>query len=147
MDHELQSGDEVTAVICRPSVLRNRGSVLLVVVLITALLAATVVGHLQVNAEEMQLMQNHIHSVEALATAEAGLNDAMAQLRANTNWSSGFVGKPFNGGSYTVVVSGLTITSTGVTASGFVGKVQAEIVKGSSGPPYLIAINTLRINE
>ena len=58
---------------------RQSGSVLLVVVVLVALLAATVVGHLQVNAEEIQLMQNHVHGAEAMALAEAGLNDALAK--------------------------------------------------------------------
>ena len=36
------------------------GSVLLVVVLLVALLAAVVLGHLQINTEEIQLVQNQV---------------------------------------------------------------------------------------
>jgi len=131
----------------RSSRINRRGSVLLVVVLIASLLAVTALGHLQVNAEEVQLMQNHLHSVEAVTLAEAGLNDALAALRSNANWTSGFVNKAFNGGTYTVVVNGLTLTSTAVTSGGFTGRIEADITKGTQGPPYLIAINALRINE
>lgn len=147
-DHESPIGGGGIAIIRHSSsIIHSRGSVLLVVVLITSLLAVTVMGHLQINAEEIQLMQNHVHGVEALATAEAGLNDALAALRANPSWSSGFAAKPFNGGSYTVVVNGSIITSTAVTSDGFMGKVQAEISKAPSGPPYLVTIDGLWINE
>lgn len=126
---------------------KNTGSVLLVIVLLVALLAATVAGHLQVNAEEIQLMQNHIGGVEALATAEAGLNDALAQLRLDAGWHGGFVNKSFNGGSYTVVVGGSTIRSTGITSSGFTATMEAGVTLASDGPPYLIKMDSLRINQ
>ncbi len=120
---------------------------MLMVVLLAALLAATVAGHLQINTEEIQLMQNHIGGAEALATAEAGLNDAMAQLRLDRSWQSGFVGKPFNDGTYTVVIDGRTIRSVGMTAGGYTATVEAEVTVRSDGPPYLIRIDSLRINE
>lgn len=126
---------------------KNTGSVLLIVVLLAALLAATVAGHLQINAEEIQLMQNHIGGVEALATAEAGLNDALAQLRSDSGWHSGYVDKPFNGGSYSVTIDGPTIRSTGVASGGFTATMEAKVTLASNGPPYLIRIDSLRINE
>lgn len=127
---------------------RNKpGSVLLMVVFITALLAATVMGHLQISAEEIQLMRNHVCAAEALATAEAGLNDALAQLREDSSWIAGFTAKPFNEGSYTVTVEGSTVTATGTTSQGFVARVEAELTISSGGPPYMIRIDSLRINE
>lgn len=127
---------------------RNKsGSVLLLVVFITALLAVTVAGHLQVNAEEIQLMQNHIYGVEAVAAAEAGLNDALARLREDRDWSSGLVDQPFSGGSYTVVVNGPTIASTAVTSRGFTATVRASVTVGTDGPPHLVRIDSLRVNE
>ncbi len=125
---------------------RQAGSVLLLVVFLVALLAATVMGHLQVNAEELQLMQNHIGAVEALAPAEAGLNDALAQLRQDATWSPGFTGKPFHGGSYSVVVRASTVEATGITSRGFVARVQADVAVEPGGPPYLLRITALRIN-
>lgn len=120
---------------------------LLVIVLLVALMAATVAGHLQVNAEEIQLMENHIGGAEALATAEAGLNDALAHLRADRAWHSGFVDKPFHGGLYTVVVNGSTIRSTGTTSDDFTATMEAQVTLASDGPPYVIRIDSLRINE
>jgi len=126
---------------------RNTGSVLLVIVLLVALLTATVVGHLQINTEEIQLMQNHVGGVEALATAEAGLNDAMARLRLDRGWHDGFAGKPFNGGAYTVVIDGSTIQSAAVTSNGFTATMKAKVTVASDGPPYVVRIDSLRINE
>ena len=118
------------------------GSVLLVVVLLVALLAAVVMGHLQINTEEIQLVQNHIGGAEALAIAEAGVNEALARLRQDASWNTGLVDKPFGSGAYTVAVNGATFTSTAVTSRGFVAKIQAEVTKAPDG----VQIDWWRIN-
>lgn len=130
--------------------LGKNGSVLLITIFVIALLSAITIGILQINTEEIQLMRNQIRAAEALATAEAGLNDAFAELRADSTWTTGFTDKAFNDDSYTVTVTGslpnLTITSTGTSSQGFVAKVEADITVGHSSP-YVIVINNLRINE
>jgi hypothetical protein len=129
---------------------RNSGSAFLLVVFVTALLAVLVAGMLQMNTEEIQVMRNQIYAAEALATAEAGLNDAFAELRADSSWSSGFDAKSFNGGEYTVTVSGslpnLIIVSEGTSSQGFVARVAADITVGSTAP-YAIRIDNFRIND
>lgn len=119
-------------------------------IFIVALLSAVAIGILQVNTEEIQLMRNHIYTAEAEAIAEAGLNDAFAELRADSSWSAGFTDKVFNGGSYTVAVSGslpsLTIESTGTNSQGYVAQVDADTTIGTSSP-YTVTIDELRINE
>ena len=126
--------------------LKDNGSALLIVVFVIALLSAVVMGLLQLNTEEIQLMHNQINAAQAIATAEAGLNDAFSELRTDPNWSTGFTGEPFNGGTYTVDVNGTTITSTGTTAQSFVARVEADITTGTTSP-YIIRIDNLRINE
>ena len=125
------------------------GSVMLIAIFVIALLSALVVGMLRINTEEIQLMQNQINSSEALAIAEAGLNDAFAQLRVNKDWKTGYTNKPFGLHKYTVNVSGkspkLTIESTGTSAKGFVAKVTAEVAV-AGGDPYTIGVSSLRIN-
>ena len=123
------------------------GSVLLVVVVLAALLAAVVMGHLQINTEEIQLVQNHTGGAEALASAEAGLNEALAQLRQDPSWRTGLRDKPFEGGSYTVVVDGSTVTSTAVTSRGFVAKMEAEMTRESKEPGGTWQMKGLRINQ
>ena len=130
--------------------LKNNGSVLLITIFVTALLSAITIGILQINTEEIQLMRNQIYAAQALAIAEAGLNDAFSELRVDRDWNSGFSNKIFDNGSYTVNVSGtlpnLTIESTGTSVQGFVAKVVADITVGSVNP-YIIRVDSLRINE
>jgi Tfp pilus assembly protein PilX len=129
---------------------KNNSSALLIAVFAIALLSVLVMGILQINIEEMQIMQNQISSAQALATAEAGLNDAFAQIRASRDWSSGFNNKSFEGGSYTVTVTGTmpnrTIESTGITSQGFVARIEVGVTISNSSP-YIIRIDSLRINE
>lgn len=124
----------------------NNGSVLLMTVFVIAFLSALAMGMLQMNTEEIQIVQNQMFSAEAFATAEAGLNDAFSEIRANASWNAGFTDKAFNGGSYTVDVNDSTITSTGTSSQGFVGRVEADITIASTSP-YVIRIDHLRINE
>lgn len=128
---------------------KNNGSVLLIVVFAVVLLSMLTVGILQMNAEEIQLMQNQICSAEALTTAEAGLNDALARIRIGSD--PNIAEESFNGGSYTVTAgasaeSDMLITSTGITSQGFTARVKADITVGSS-IPHIIRIDNLRINE
>ena len=131
-------------------IFRNKGSAFLLVVFLIAMLAAVVMGMLQINTEEIQVMRNQIYAAEAMATAEAGLNDAFSQIRVVSSWSTGFMDKAFNGGSYTVNVGGslpnLTITSTGTSSQGFVGRVDADVMVGDDFP-YTISINSLSFNK
>jgi Tfp pilus assembly protein PilX len=122
------------------------GSALLMVVLLAALLAAVVMGHLQVNAEEMQIMQNHFGGAEAQAIAEAGLHEALAQLRQDPEWRPQGADRPLGDGSYRVVVEGPTVTSTAVTSRGYVAKVRAEVKEGAPGSDNGLQIDRWQIN-
>jgi len=98
------------------------------------------------NIEDLQLVQNHICATQALMSAEAGLNDAFKEIRANSSWNTGFTNKAFNGGSYTVNFDGSTIISTAISDHGFAARVQADITIGTTSP-YIIKIDNFRINE
>jgi len=129
---------------------KNKGSVMLITIFVIALLSTLVCGMLQMNTEGIQLMQNQVNASVARTVAEAGLNDAYYELRSNSNWNTGFSGKSFNGGSYTVTVTGsrptLTITSTGTSSQGFASRVVADITIGHTNP-HIIRVNELRVNE
>lgn len=129
-------------------ILRNNGSVIVVVIFVIALLSAVTIGVLQMNTEEIQLVKNQVFAAEALATAEAGLNDAFARIRGGSD--PNITDESFNGGTYDVNVTGalpnLTITSTGTTSQSFIARIEADITVGTSSP-YVIRIDNLRINE
>ena len=132
--------------------IKNNGSVFLMVIFAIALLTVLVTGILQMNTEEIQIMRNQIYAAEALAIAEAGLNDAFAEIRADDEWATGFDDKAFNSGSYDVNVTGtlpnLAITSTGTSSQSFVARVEADVTVDTSGSSdHTIRIDNLRINE
>ncbi|HUV40853.1 MAG TPA: hypothetical protein VMW23_03580 [Sedimentisphaerales bacterium] len=131
---------------------KNNGSVMLLTVFIIALFSVLVMGMLQLNTEELQLMRNQIFAAEATATAEAGLNDAFSRLRRDAYWDTGFDDKHFNGGTYSVAVAGsvpnLIITSEGISAQGFKTRVEADITIDTSGTNnHTVRIDNLRVNE
>lgn len=131
---------------------RNIGSIMLIAIFAIALLSAMVIGILQMNTEEIQLMQNQIYAAQALATAEAGLNDAFSELRADDEWVGPLTNEPFNDGLYNVSVTGtlpnLTIESEGISAQGFVARVEADVtVDTSDSSDHTIRIDNLRVNE
>lgn len=122
---------------------------ILIVVFAAALLSAITIGIMQLNTEEIQLMQNQSGAAEAMATAEAGLNDSFSRMYQGND--ANISSTSFNGGSYSVTagvsaVSDLLITSTGVSSQGYTARIEADITKGSSSP-YIVRIDRLRINE
>lgn len=129
---------------------KNSGSALMITVFAVALMAVLTIGILQITTEDSQIMRNQIGAAQAQATAEAGLNDAFAQLRIDSGWTSGFTNKAFLSDSYTVTVTGtlpyLAINSTGTTSQGFAAKMSADVTV-STDAPYIVRIDELRINE
>ncbi len=113
-------------------------------IFVILLLSTLVTAMLQLSTEQIQLMQNQVYAAGALATAEAGLNDAFSQLRSDSNWQSGFSNKTFNSGSYTVTITGsqptLTVESTGTSWNNYVSRVAADVTI-SAASPYVIRIN------
>ncbi|MCJ7729600.1 MAG: hypothetical protein MUO27_06960 [Sedimentisphaerales bacterium] len=130
---------------------KNSGSVLLVIVFAIVLMATITMGIMVMTTEELQLMQNQLYAAQAMTVAEAGLNDAFKEMRASSSWTAGFNNKSFPGyGTYTVTVTGTlptrTITSTATSSKGYVARLQAGVTVGT-GAPYVIRIDSLRINE
>ncbi len=123
---------------------RHRGSILIVVVFAIALMAAVIAGILQTDSERIGLMRNQIYLAESKSIAQAGLEDAFSRIRVSG--STGNFSSNFGGGSYVVVVNGNTIVSTGTSAQNFVTRLSADITIGSASP-YIVRVNSLRINE
>ncbi len=120
------------------------------VVFIVALISAVTVGILEINTEEIQLMQNHVHIAEALAIADAGIEDAIMNLRQDKDWQEGFQAKPFAGGRYTVDLRKtgkvITISSLGTNASGSKARIETDVSITGSQAPYTVAVQAVRIN-
>ena len=119
--------------------------------LIHPFLSVIVMGIAQMNTEEVQIVRNQIYAAEALAIADAGLNYVLAQLRVDSGWDNDLTDVSFSGGSYSLTVNNnypnVTIESEATSSQGFVARVAADATMSSSGPPYVIRIDNLRINE
>jgi len=132
--------------------MKNNGSILIVVVFAIALLTAFVVGMLQLNSEQIQIMKNEIFSAQANAIAHAGLADAFSQLRTNSAWRGPATNSNFGGGSYTIIATGtlpnLDVNSIGISAQGFRAVVDANVTVSAISPSInIIRIDNLRINQ
>ena len=130
---------------------KNSGSALVIAVFTMALLATIVAGILQMITEQTKLMANQAYATEAFEIAEAGLNDAIANIRWNRYWDTGFSSKVFEDGIYTVDVNNtdmpvLVITSTGTNSQGYIAKITANATIGYD-IPYRIRIDMLKVNK
>jgi Tfp pilus assembly protein PilX len=128
---------------------KNNGSVLLMVIFTIALLTAFVVGMLEMNTEQIQIMRNEIFAAQAIAIAEAGMADAFARIRTNSALPGNF-SSSFGGGSYSVTITGSlpdpNITSVGTSAQNYQARVRADITVDTANS-YVIRVDQLRINE
>jgi len=105
----------------------ERGAILLLVLFLMALTAPLLCAAFEGQATAIRCIHNDISARTALYVAEAGLNDAIAQLLLDPTWRAGFTAKEFPPGSghtYTVTLADLSdnqirITSAAVTADGF----------------------------
>jgi len=147
---------------------KNTGSILVITLFVIAMLSTVVMGMLQVNSEEIQLMRNQVYAAEALALAEAGLNKAFAQIRSDITWRAtvptstqlgtwqdmwevGSVppgGTEFGDGYYRTGYDGSTVVITsGVTSwRGYTATLEAEITV-TADYPHIIRIDNLKVNQ
>lgn len=134
--------------------LRENASTLVMSVFVIAMLSTLVMGILQMNVSEIQLMQSRVSAAQALAVAEAGLNAAMAQIRNDPNWTAGFEDEEvapevkFGGGRYSVTVNGniLSITATINAWQNYTATMEAQITV-SDESPHIIRIDNIKVNE
>jgi len=134
--------------------LKNNGSVFVVAIFVVAMLSTLVIGMLKINSSEIQLVQNQVYAAQALALAEAGLNAAMAEIRGDATWQTGFDSvsldacTKFEGGWYTVDINDvdLTIVASVESWQGYTATVEAQITV-SEESPHIIRIDNYRVNE
>jgi hypothetical protein len=135
--------------------LRKKGSVLIISTFVIALVSALVIGILQVNMSEIRLTQHRVYASQALAVAEAGLNDAMFEIRNDRTWTKGFSDKAFSGeerfggGRYTVDGNNhsITVIATVDEWDGYISTLAAQISVTDGNSPYIIRIDDVKMNE
>ena len=105
---------------------RRRGAVLLLVLFLMIITAPIILMMLDNHTTQTRCLHNHIQANTALYVAEAGTQDAIAELLQTPTWRTGFTDKEFpigSGHAYTVTLadegSDIVVTSVGRTAAGF----------------------------
>lgn len=113
---------------------RRRGAALLIALFIMALTAPLVAMMLDSHTTQIRCVHNHIEGNAALYVAEAGVQDAIAELLADPSWRTGFANKPFPtdlGHTYTVAVTDdggeVVVTSTATTTGGYTKTVTVRL--------------------
>lgn len=116
-------------------------------VVTTLILATLVIAFLNITAIDLTLVKNHMFSSKAYYIAEAGIADAIDQIRLNgpladTQWQETF--PPNTSDTYNVSVSqdSTVITSTGLaSASNFSRALEVKVSVSGSSLPYKVSIS------
>ncbi len=125
---------------------REKGFVLVMTVVTTLILATLIIAFLNTTAIDLNLVKNHMCSSKAYYIAEAGIADAINQIRLNgpladTQWQETF--PPNTSDTYNVSVSqnSTVIISTGLaSASNFSRVLEVKVSVSGSSSPYTVSI-------
>ena len=106
---------------------RESGVALIISLFVLFLSSVLVVAFLDSLTTDMQITKNQSSMIEATYIAEAGIEDALYELKQDSGWDVGFTEKTFPDGSgsvYTVTIDNssypqISITSTAVLEAGF----------------------------
>ena len=127
---------------------KHREGFVLVLTLFTVLILATlIIGFINITAIDLALVKNHMCSSKAYYIAEAGVADAINQIRLNgpltdTQWQKTF--PPNTSDTYDVSVSqnSKVITSVGLASvSNFSRALEVKVRVSGSSSPYKVSIN------
>ncbi|MFH1613917.1 MAG: hypothetical protein ABIG61_02380 [Planctomycetota bacterium] len=152
----------------QPNKLHKKASVLVITVFVIALLSTVIMGMLRMTAQEIQIAQNRIYAAQALALAEAGLNQALAEIRLNKSWYTStvlqelddiisyqyddfvrIVDRTLGNGSYQIYSDGqdhLLITARTTLWQNYTASIEAELTIGDEFP-FIIRIDSYKVNK
>ena len=123
-----------------------RGFILVLVLFTTLILATLTIGLLNLTAIDANLARNYMYSLQAYYIAEAGVADAMGNIRLNgpgdDTWQSTFPSSTSNKYSVDVVEDSPTvIKSTGtVTNANFSRTLEVLVNVTGGAAPYNVSI-------
>ena len=111
------------------------------------IMATLIIAFLNITAIDLNLVKNHMCSSKAYYIAEAGIADAINQIRLNgpladTQWEETF--PPNTSDTYNVSVSqnSTVITSIGLaSASNFSRALEVKVSVSGSSSPYNVSIS------
>ncbi len=126
---------------------RRKGFVLVLTLFAALIMSALIIAFVNIQTIDLSLIKNNMSSKKAYYIAEAGIADAINEIRTNglvadTQWERNFP-LDTSADSYSVAVSqrGLFITSTGnAAASNFSRTLEVKVAFYHSATPYVVAI-------
>ncbi len=126
---------------------RREGFVLVLTLFTVLILATLIIGFINITAIDLNLVKNHMCSSKAYYIAEAGIADAINQMRLNgpladTQWQATF--PPSTSDTYNVSVSqtSTVINSTGLASvSNFSRALEVIVRVSGSSAPYRVSIS------
>lgn len=135
---------------------KRSGQVFILLILFLTVVTTTIsFGLAAINRTNTQTLTNQVQTTRAIYIAQAGLEDAIYQLRLNSTWRTGFTNKVFPAGStssYNVTVAGappdLTLTCVGATPDVTktimvsVSVLPSPLSVATRTAPFVIATNT-----
>jgi len=127
--------------------LSPRGAALVIALIVMSMLSLLTVSSLEMLTINIQIGNNHVHDLQALYIADAGVEDAIDRLRDDPSWDAGLSDVEFPAGSgntYAVTIDNteyplVVITSTG-TVFNFQRSLEVRVKITGSSSPYSVAI-------
>ena len=126
---------------------RREGFVLVLTLFTVLILATLVIGFTNISAIDLNLVKNHMCSSKAYYIAEAGIADAINQMRLNGSltdiqWQETFTSSTSSTYNVSVSQNSTVITSTGLAAaSNFSRTLEVQVNVTGSLSPYKVSIN------
>ena len=126
---------------------REKGFVFVMTVVTTLILATLIIAFLNITSIDLTLVKNHMCSSKAYYIAEAGVADAINQMRLNgsledTQWEDTFPSNTSDTYNVSVSQNSTVITSTGLAlASNFSRALEVKVSVSGSSSPYKVSIN------
>lgn len=128
---------------------REQGFVLVLTLFAALIMSALIIALVNIQTIDLNLIKNNMSSKKAYYIAEAGIADAINEIRTNgmvedTQWQKNFP-LDTSADSYSVAVSqrGLFITSTGhAAASNFSRTLEVTLIDVIS--PHLVAVDQFK---
>ena len=125
----------------------EKGFVLVLTLFATVILATLIIAFLNITAIDLSLVKNHMCSSKAYYIAEAGIADAINQMRLNgpladTQWQETFPSGTSDQYDVSVSENSTVINCTGLAAiSNFSRALEVHVSVTGSSPLYKVRIN------
>ena len=123
----------------------QRGAALIIALIVMTMLSMLTISSLEMLTISVQISGNHVHDLQALYIADAGVEHAISMLRTNPTVPSGIYGPVefpvSSGNTYTMTIANsyLSDGTANITSTGTVSNFQRALVvmveiTGSSSP-------------